>query len=269
MLLAYVVSLLITDVDWGQLAWQLVWPHVQWTQDYLAMLVAVAGTTISPYLFFWQAAEEVEDMHADPRQADLLHAPAQGPGAMHRIEVDTVVGMAFSNTIALAIMVTVAAALHFHGITNIESAAQAAAALRPVAGRYASAVFAIGIIGTGLLAVPVLAGSAAYAIGEARQWPTGLGRRPKEAQAFYGTIVIATLVGMVLNYTPIGPIQALYWSAMLNGMIAVPLMPVLMLMSGREDIMGEFTIRGWLRVLGWAATAFMTVTVAAMAWTSL
>ena len=263
-LLSYVVSAAVVGVDWSSVALNLVWPKIVWKQDYLTTLVAIFGTTISPYLFFWQAAEEVEDIRAYPRRTDLIHAPRQGKAALQRIELDTLVGMAISNLIALAILVTTAATLHAHGITDIQSSSQAASALGPIAGRAAEAVFTLGIIGTGLLSVPVLAGSAAYAIGEARQWPTGLGRQPKEAQAFYATLVLATLVGMVINFAPIDPIRALYWSAVINGIVAVPVMAIMMLLASRPDIMGDFAVRGWLRGLGWLATAVMTAVVVAM-----
>ncbi|HYZ61611.1 MAG TPA: divalent metal cation transporter [Acetobacteraceae bacterium] len=263
-LLAYVVSAAVVGVDWGALAWSVAWPRIEWKQEYLTALVAIFGTTISPYLFFWQAAEEVEDIHVYPKRTELVRAPRQAKAALQRIELDTLVGMAFSNLIALAIILTTAATLGAHGITDIQTSAQAAEALKPIAGRAAYTVFTIGIIGTGLLAVPVLAGSAAYAIGEAREWPTGLGRAPKEAQAFYATLVIATLIGMIVNFTPIDPIRALYWSAVINGVVAVPVMAVMMLLASRADIMGAFAIRGWLRWLGWAATAVMAVIVAAM-----
>jgi NRAMP (natural resistance-associated macrophage protein)-like metal ion transporter len=263
-LLAYVFSAVMAGPDWGTLLHSIATPNLAWNKDYLVALVAIFGTTISPYLFFWQAAEEVEDINAYPRRTELIHAPRQGKAALARIELDTIIGMAFSNLIALAIIVTAAATLAAHGITDVQTSAQAAAALEPIAGRAAYVVFTLGIVGTGLLAVPVLAGSSAYAIGEARQWPTGLGRRPKEAQAFYATLVIATLVGMLINFTPIDPIRALYWSAVLNGVVAVPVMVIMMLLASRHDIMGRFAVKGWLRGLGWAATAVMAAVVAAM-----
>jgi NRAMP (natural resistance-associated macrophage protein)-like metal ion transporter len=267
-LLSYVIAALCVGVDWAAAAKSLVWPEIVWRPDYLTTLVAIFGTTISPYLFFWQAAEEVEDLHAYPHRADLLHAPAQGRAALARIELDTIVGMAISNLIALAIIVTTAATLHAHGITNIQTSAQAAVALRPIAGPGATLLFTIGIIGTGLLSVPVLAGSAAYAIGEARSWPTGLGRRPKEAQAFYATLVVATLIGMIINFAPIDPIKALYWSAVINGVVAVPVMVIMLLLASRRDIMGRFAVTGLLRILGWAAAAVMAVVVVAMLMTT-
>ncbi|ACB95641.1 NRAMP family divalent metal transporter [Beijerinckia indica] len=267
-LFAYFGAVMIVDVDWADLALHLVWPKILWDKDYLTTLVAILGTTISPYLFFWQASEEVEDLHVYPRRVDLVDAPSQAPAALYRIEIDTMVGMGFSNLVALAIIVTAAATLHPHGITNIETSAQAAEALRPIAGSFAATIFTLGIIGTGLLAVPVLGGSAAYAIGEMRQWPMGLARRPKEAQAFYATLVIATLIGMILNFTPINPIQALYWSAVINGVAAAPVMVVMMVLTARSDIMGPFVVTGWLKRLGWASTILMGVVVIAMLVTS-
>ncbi|WP_298215089.1 NRAMP family divalent metal transporter [Acidocella sp.] len=263
-LLAYFGVLVIVHVDWLKLLTHTLWPHIQWNGAYFTTLVAIFGTTISPYLFFWQASEEVEDLRVYPRRTDLVHAPGQGPAALRRIELDTFIGMGFSNLVALAIIVSTAATLHPHGVTNIQSSAQAAAALAPLAGKFASAIFALGIIGTGLLAVPVLAGSAAYAIGEARRWPTGLGRRPKEAQAFYATLIIATIIGMIINFAPVNPIKALVWSAVINGVVAVPVMAVMMLLAARCDIMGPFAVRGTLKVFGWLATGLMALVVVAM-----
>ena len=267
-LFAYFAAAAVVDIDWRALALNLVIPRLDWQSDYLTTLVAIVGTTISPYLFFWQAAEEVEDLSVHPRRIDLLDAPAQGAAALHRIGVDTIVGMGFSNLVALAIIVTTAATLHVHGITDIATSAQAAEALRPIAGRFAFTVFAIGVIGTGLLAVPVLAGSAAYAIGEAFRWPTGLGRRLREARAFYATLTLATMVGVVINFIHIDPIRALYWSAVINGVVATPVMLVMMILAGRPDIMGRFAVHGALKLFGWIATAFMAAVVAAMLATS-
>ncbi len=263
-LFAYFAALAYVHVDWHTLAWHMVWPDHALTPDYLTALVAILGTTISPYLFFWQASQEVEDMHVHPRRVRLIDAPSQGKDALRRINIDTLVGMGFSNLVALAILITTAATLNVRGIIDIQTSAQAAEALRPIAGNFASLIFTLGIIGTGLLAVPVLAGSAAYAVGEARQWPTGLKRRPKEAQAFYATLVISTLVGMILNFVPIDPIKALFWSAVLNGVAAVPVMVIIMFVSARKDIMGDFIIQGWLKGLGWAATLLMAGVVVAM-----
>jgi hypothetical protein len=223
------------------------------------------GTTISPYLFFWQASQEVEDIRAVQERQPLTRKPGQAPDAFKRIRVDTWLGMAFSNLVAVAIMITTAATLHRTGVADIETSTQAAEALRPVAGVFAFAVFAVGIIGTGLLSVPVLAGSAAYALGEARRWPVGLARRPKQAKAFYATIAVAMLGGAALNFAPINPIKALFWSAVINGVVAVPVMAVMMLMGRNRKIMGEFVLGGWLLTVGWLATAVMGACVLGMA----
>lgn len=267
-LFGYFAVLATAHVDWRTFVSDMVLPRATWNAAYLTTVVAVLGTTISPYLFFWQSAEEVEDMQAHPRRQDLLHAPEQGKAALHRIEVDTLVGMGLSNVVALAIMATAAATLHASGMTDIQTSADAAQALRPIAGEFAFVVFAVGIVGTGLLAVPVLAGSAAYAVGEARRWPTGFSRRWQEAKAFYGTVAFATLVGMAMNFTSVNPIKALYWSAVINGVVAVPMMVMMMLMTRRPDITGRFTIRGWLFWLGWAATAVMAAAALGMIATS-
>jgi Mn2+/Fe2+ NRAMP family transporter len=177
--------------------------------------------------------------------------------------------MGFSNLIAIAIIITTAATLHAHGVTNIQSSSQAAEALRPIAGSFAAIIFTAGIVGTGLLAVPVLAGSAAYAVGEAAGWPVGLARLPKNAVAFYSTLALAMLIGIGLNFTPINPISALYWSAVVNGVAAVPIMVLLMIMTARRRVMGEFTIGYGIKILGWAATAAMVACVVGMAVTAL
>ena len=222
------------------------------------------GTTISPYLFFWQAAEEVEDEKQDPIARPLLKAPKQAPAQMARMQIDTLVGMGFSNIIALFIMLTTAATLNAHGVTDIQTASQAAEALRPIAGRFAFTIFALGIVGTGLLAVPVLAGSAAYAVGEALKWRVGLAQRPGRAPAFYGAIALATLIGAGLNFTPLDPIRALFWSAVINGVAAVPIMVMIMVMASNERVMGQFALPPLLRVFGWLATAVMAVAAIGM-----
>jgi NRAMP (natural resistance-associated macrophage protein)-like metal ion transporter len=267
-LFAYFAAVVTIKIDWGEFANGLFLPKLDKAKDYLTTVVAVFGTTISPYLFFWQAAEEVEDIKAYPHREDLVDAPEQGRAALKRIELDTLIGMAFSNLVALAIMVTTAATLHKNGTTDIQTSAQAAEALRPIAGQLAFAVFALGIVGTGLLAVPVLAGSGAYALGEARRWPTGFSRNWQEAKAFYATVALATLVGMVMNFSGIDAIKALYWSAVLNGIVAVPVMTTMMLMAARSDIMGRFAVGGILKLLGWIATSVMAAAVVAMLATS-
>ena len=263
-LFAYVATLLFVKVDWGQLLAGLFVPRVALNGGAMTAVVAILGTTISPYLFFWQSSQEVEDIKAEPKRKPLKRAPEQAEDAYARIRLDTAIGMGFSNLIALAIMVTAAATLHVAGNTEVRTAAEAARALKPLAGPFAEALFALGIVGTGLLAVPVLAGSAAYGIGEALRWPVGLDRAPKEARAFYATIAAATAAGVLLNFTPIDPIQALFWSAVVNGVIAVPIMAVMMMMATNPKIMGAFTI-GWpLKVLGWLSTAIMALAAATM-----
>ncbi|HYV88659.1 MAG TPA: divalent metal cation transporter [Candidatus Polarisedimenticolia bacterium] len=263
-LLAYAATAFIVHVPWGQVAFYAVVPHIDWSSDYLVTVVAVFGTTISPYLFFWQAETEVEDQQERPGAEPLNEAPEQAPEEIRRIEIDTYIGMGVSNIVALFIVVTTAATLNLHGITNVQTSAQAAEALKPLAGDFAFVVFAAGIIGTGLLALPVLAGSAAYALGEALQWPVGLARRWYQARAFYATIAIATALGVAMNYLPIDPIKALFWSAVINGVAAVPIMTIMMLVATRSDVMGRFTLPPALRWLGWIATIVMTLAALAM-----
>lgn len=263
-LLGYVATLFMVDVHWGEALRHFAMPSFTWKTEYIQMIVAVFGTTISPYLLFWQASQEAEDIHSVPQRQILKRAPDQGPEALKRIELDTLIGMGISNFIALAIILTTAATLKVSGVTDIETSAQAAEALRPIAGNYAATIFALGVVGTGLLAIPILAGSAAYAVGEARRWPIGLARQPKEAKAFYATIVMATAVGVLLNFTPINPIKALIWCAVINGVVAVPVMALMMLMAANVKIMGEFTIGRWLTGLGWIATATMAAAAVAM-----
>ncbi len=193
-LFSYFAVLCVVHISWPDFLKGLLWPAMSFDRDFWLMVVAILGTTISPYLFFWQAAQEVEDTKAEPLQQPLRRRPSQGPVALARIQLDTLVGMGFSNLVALAILGTAAATLHVHGVSEITSAAQAAEGLRPIAGRFAFALFMLGSVGTGILSVPVLAGSAAYALGEARRWPVGLTRQPKQAKAFYGAIALATLL---------------------------------------------------------------------------
>jgi NRAMP (natural resistance-associated macrophage protein)-like metal ion transporter len=268
-LFAYFGTVLAVEIPWTEAARGFLIPTLNADPAFWATVVAILGTTISPYLFFWQASQEAEDTKEEPERKPLIKAPRQAPDAIERIRLDTYVGMAFSNLVALAIMVTTAATLHAAGIHWVESAAQAAAALKPVAGELAFVIFALGIVGTGLLAVPVLAGSAAYALGEARKWPVGLARQPKRARAFYATIALATLLGIAMNFSPIEPFEALYWAAVLNGIVAVPVMAMMMLISTNRQIMGKFTVGRAMCAVGWTATAVMGVAVAAMAVTAL
>jgi len=238
-------------------------PRLTVGHDVLLMVVAVFGTTISPYLFFWQAAQEMEDAQA---AGSAAQTPRGVRAHLRRIKVDTVLGMTFSNLIAFFIILSTAATLHAAGVTDIQTSAQAAEALRPLAGDFTFLLFSLGIIGTGLLAVPVLAGSAAYAVAEAAGWQGSLNLRldKRQGQGFYGVIAAATLGGVILCFTPADPVRELFWSAVLNGVIAVPIMIVMMLLASRGDVMGANVIGSRLRWLGWLATAAMAATVLAM-----
>jgi NRAMP (natural resistance-associated macrophage protein)-like metal ion transporter len=258
-LFSYFAVLAIVHVSWSEFFVGLVRPRFTFDKNLWLMVAAILGTTISPYLFFWQAAQEVEDTKTEPLRQPLLQRPKQGENALARIRLDTAVGMGISNLVALAIMATAAATLHGSKNPDIQSAAQAAEALRPLAGSLAFALFALGILGTGLLAVPVLAGSAAYALGEARRWPVGLARQPNQAKAFYATIAAATLVGAVANILHISPIKALVLSAVLNAIAAVPIMVLMMAMASNREIMGKFTVSSRSRIIGWLATGIMGI----------
>jgi Mn2+/Fe2+ NRAMP family transporter len=239
-------------------------PTISFKGEYLAALIAVLGTTISPYLLFWQAGEEVEQTKREPCEKPLKKEPKQAPQQLQRIKIDTYIGMAFSNLIAYFIILTAAATLHTHGKTDINSAAEAAEALRPIAGPFAELLFSLGIIGTGLLALPVLGGSAAYAVGEALKWPVGLERKAKEAKAFYSVLAVATMIGLTLNFTKLDPIKALVWAAIVNGITAAPVMCFMMLLASRSKVMGKFTLPLYLKILGWLATSIMAVAAAGM-----
>ena len=263
-LFAYVATVFVVGVPWLTVARYLVLPHLEFSGAYFTVVVAVFGTTISPYLFFWQAAEEVEEEKEDPEAKPLVTAPQQAPRQLARIQLDTLVGMGLSNVIALFIVLTTAATLHAHEVKDIQTSSQAAEALRPIAGEFAFVVFALGIVGTGMLAVPVLAGSAAYALGEALRWPVGLAQKPGRAKAFYGAIAAATLIGAALNFSPLDPIKALFWSAVINGVAAVPIMIMIMLISSRRSVMRQFTPGPVLSAIGWLATAVMAAAAIGM-----
>ena len=263
-LFAYVAVALAVDVPWGTVAYSTVVPHLAWQREYIVVIVAVLGTTISPYLFFWQASEEAEDERVNPDEHPLREAPEEAPEQIRRIEIDTYVGMGLSNLIAFFIIVTTAATLNANGITDVQSSEQAAEALRPIAGNFAFFVFALGIVGTGLLAIPVLAGSAAYALAEAMGWNAGLSRQPQDARRFYATIVAGTLIGVAVNFLHIDPMKLLFWTAVINGVVAVPLMVLMMLMTMRRDVMGQFTLPRPLMVIGWVTTLAMIAAVGTM-----
>jgi NRAMP (natural resistance-associated macrophage protein)-like metal ion transporter len=267
-LLSYVAVVFTVHVQWSQVVSEMVVPRLVLDHNTITMIVAVFGTTISPYLFFWQAAQEMEDLRAVTARNGggslLPHAAEVARRHLRRIRLDTYVGMGFSNLIAFFIILSTAATLHAAGIVDIQSSAQAAEALRPLGGQTTFLLFSLGIIGTGMLAVPVLAGSAAYAVSESFDWKSGLDMKVHEALEFYGIIAIATVGGVALNFTHLDPMRALLWSAEINGIIAVPIMVIMMLLASREDIMGRFVIRPRLRRLGWAATVVMAVTVVGM-----
>src|SRR6266851_3328118 len=265
-LFLYVATALTIRIPWGEALAGTVWPKPSLDWDYLLTVVAVLGTTISPYLFFWQASQEVEEMRRGQRQRPLNALTRGGEPELDRIAIDTTAGMILSNVIAYFIILTTAATLNAHGITDIHTAAEAAEALRPLAGDLSFLLFALGIIGTGLLAVPVLAGSAAYGVAEAFGWRSTLEARPSRAVGFYTIIAAATLIGLALSLSPIAPIQMLFWTAVINGIVAVPIMAVMMVIVTNHSVMGRFRVRVGLEVGGWAATALMGVTVAALLW---
>ncbi|HEX3350723.1 MAG TPA: Nramp family divalent metal transporter [Acetobacteraceae bacterium] len=263
-LLAYVAVALISHVPWGTVLLDTVVPHGDLSTDYIVTIVAVLGTTITPYCFFWQSSEEAQEERIDPAAHPLVDAPQQAAAEIRRMRFDTYVGMGYSNVVSLFIIVSTAATLHAGGVTDIQTSSQAAEALRPLAGEFTFLLFAVGIIGIGLLAVPVLAGSGAYALGEALEWTTGLDRKPLDARAFYGTIAVSTLIGVGINFVGVDPVRALFWSAVINGVVAVPLMIVIMLLATRSAVMGRFVLPRPLWVMGWLCTGAMAVAVAIM-----
>ena len=263
-LFAYVGTVMVVHVPLEEMLAGTFLPQLSFTREYVALVVAVFGTTISPYLFFWQASQEVEEQRATPGDVPLRDAPDQARSNLRRIKTDTTIGMIFSNLIAFCIMLTTAVTLHAAGITDIQTTAQAAEALRPLAGEFAFFLFAAGIIGTGLLAVPVLAGSAAYAVAEGLRWPIGLGLTLAEARGFYAILTVATLLGVAIDLSGVDSIKMLLWAAVLNGIIAVPIMVVMMLLAVKPAVMGAFVIKRRLWVLGWLATAVMAVAVIAL-----
>ncbi len=256
-LLAYAAVLFTVHVPWGEVALRTVWPKLTLNFNTAAVVVGVFGTTISPYLFFWQASEEVEDMRAKRGAAPLLKDPKAAPAELRRIRWDTWSGMFVSNLAAFFIILATAVTLHVSGTTDIQTAAQAASALRPLAGEFAFLLFAIGILGVGLIGVPVLAGSAAYAFSEAMDWKSGLERSPKNARGFYAVIAVSVLAGLVIQYSPISPMKALFWSAVINGVVAVPLIVVIILIASSKSVMGAFTSSRPIVVLGWIGAAVM------------
>jgi NRAMP (natural resistance-associated macrophage protein)-like metal ion transporter len=268
-LFVYVVTAFTVKISWSVALLSAVWPKPTFNLDYFLMVVAVLGTTISPYLFFWQASQEVEEMAQGKPSRPLKKLQRGGHPEIDRIAVDTTVGMVFSNAIAFFIILTTAAVLNAGGVTNIQTAAQAAEALRPLAGELTFFLFALGIIGTGLLAIPVLAGSAAYGVAEAFGWPATLEAKVPDAVGFYGIVAAATIIGFGLGFTSIDPIKMLIWSAVLNGIVAVPIMVVMMVIISKINLMGRFKAKSWLLGFGWGGTALMAIAVIALIWSSL
>jgi Mn2+/Fe2+ NRAMP family transporter len=263
-LLSYVAAAFTLSISWREVAVHTIMPNLSFGSEYITGVVAIFGTTISPYLFFWQASQEVEDQEAAPGERPLRSAPMQAQAQLSRVSVDTYLGMAVSNLVAFFIILTTAVTIHAHGAKNIATAAQAAAALRPLAGNFAFTLFSLGIIGTGMLAVPVLAGSAAYGVAEAMRWRSGLEHKLSKAAKFYGIIAAAMLIGLAMNFVGIDPIQALFWTAVINGVTAVPLIVVILVMASKERVMKQFVIRSYLKWGGWSTAVFMTACVVAM-----
>ena len=263
-LFVYVATALIVHVPLKPALSGAFIPALTFSNSYLTALVAVFGTTISPYLFFWQASLEVEEQKAAPGERPLKKAPSQEKKQLEPMRGDTYLGMAFSNAIAFFIILDTAAVLHAHGVTDIHTGAQAAEALRPLAGEFAFLLFSFGIIGTGLIAIPVLAGSSAYALAEAFEWPIGLDRKLHKAKGFYGILCCATMLGVAMNFVAINPIKALFWSAVINGVAAPPIMIIMMLMTSNKKITGAVRLGSTQRILGWLATAVMFTVAGAM-----
>ena len=257
-LFAYVAVVVVAQVPWGEALTSLVVPRIEWTGAYATAVVAILGTTISPYLFFWQAGQEIEEQKRH-KVKPLCITPKDAGPELKRIRIDTLTGMAFSSIVSLAIVFATAATLHANGIRDIETSAQAAEALRPIAGNFAFALFALGIIGTGLLAVPVLAGSAAYAVTEMFGMAGSLDAKPTKARLFYGTIAVTTMLGVSLQYVGIDPARALYWAAVVNGVLAAPLMVMMMLIVRNPRAMGRLTLGRRATITGWIATGGMAV----------
>jgi hypothetical protein len=264
-LFVYVAAVLTVHVDWSSALIAIVHPLMSTSTDYLLTIVAVFGTTISPYVFCWQTAQEIEDMHM-AHQKPLVAQESDTRGHLQRMAIDTNIGMAFSNGIAFCIMLTTASTLHEAGITTIATAADAAEALRPLAGPLTFALFSLGIIGTGLLAVPVLAGSAGYVVAEAMHWRSSLELKPLRARGFYAVITIATLIGALIGFTSLDPIRMLFWAAVLNGFVAVPVMIAMMIIVTRPALMGRYRATAFLAIAGWGSTALMTIAALVLVW---
>ena len=261
-LFAYLGVMLFVHVSWSDVLLGTFLPTISWNESYMTTFVALLGTTITPYCFFWQSSQEVEEIRTHRKTEHALRRhPEEAPRALRMLRTDTLTGMGISNIVAYFIILATAATLHAHHVTDISTAEQAAQALQPLAGPFCSALFAIGILGTGLLAVPVLAGSAAFAVAEGLRFKSSLEAKPSHAKRFYFVLTLATLLGVLIIYSGLNPIHALLWSAVINGVISAPIMVIIMMMGTRKKVMGAFTIKPIWRVLGWLATALMGIAV--------
>ena len=265
-LLAYAAVLFTVHVPWGQVALRTVWPQFTLNATSAAVIVGIFGTTISPYLFFWQTSEEVEDMKRVKGKALITSSAEVAHREIRRITWDTWSGMFYSDLSAFFIILAAAVTLHVSGITNINTAAEAATALKPLAGNFAFLLFTIGLLGVGLIGVPVLAGSAAYAAAETMGWSEGLERHLTDARGFYAVIAVSMLLGIAIQYSPISPMKALFWSAVINGVVAVPLLAVIILLASKKAVMGAYTASRPVVVLGWATTVIMGAAAIRMVW---
>ncbi|HTP03250.1 MAG TPA: divalent metal cation transporter [Anaerolineales bacterium] len=264
-LLVYIATAFVIRVDWKTIAATTIVPSVSSSRAYLMNIVAILGTSISPYLFFWQAAEEVEEQVSAGKQRDMgVGKPRVTMRGVREMRLDTVLGMIFSSLVMWFIIITTAATLHTRGLLDVQTADQAARALQPMAGSFASLLFALGIVGTGLLAVPVLAGSASYGIAEALGWKEGLYRKLTQAYGFYGVIAAATVIGLLINFSPVKPFQMLYYSAILNGLTAPPLIVLVVVIGNNDKIMGKHTNPRWSNIGGWVIAGVMGAAAVAL-----
>jgi len=261
-LLAYVITAFFANVNWREAITATFLPRMTWSRDYLAMLLGLLGTTISPYLFFWQASQEVEEERAIGR--NLSQRRGASKAELHCLRVDVITGMFASNFIMFFIILTTAATLHAHGVTKIDTAKQAAEALRPLAGPAAYWLFTLGLVGTGMLGVPVLAGSSAYALAEAASWQGSLEQTPHQARRFYAVLGAGLLVGWAVNYAGLDAVKMLFWSAVLNGALAPPLILLIILLTGNRSVMGEHVSSPLIRVLGWITFVLMSAATVGM-----
>jgi len=267
-LFAYVGAGFLAEPDWSAIVRATLVPHVELSSKYIATFVGILGTTISPYLFFWQAAQEVEDERARGRK-DTAQREGATDEEIRRSNVDVAVGMLFSNVVMYFIILTTAATLHAHGVTRITTAQQAAEALRPIAGNGAYWLFTLGIVGTGILSVPVLAGSCAYAIAEAAAWRGSLDQPPKNARRFYAVVAVSMAIGLTLDFFDFNAVAMLFWSAVVNGVLAPPLIVLVLLLTNDAGIMGARRNPTWLRLLGWTTAGVMALAAVGMLVTSI